>query len=237
MKHRKKLKKKKGKNTTNTSNMNINKSNKKRKEFTMNEFIHKEPSLQVPIIQNPGDADLSNILNKAQASSSIDARIHNIEKDYKERVEYNENLSNIDSDYSSLTPLRDVLVRVSARVHKKNDSLGLLPIDAPKVPVKSMNTKGVWKYVDDFYLFSTTAIVVSANEYSPLKKGDFVHISAECISVIAPQAQNDQLIIPKYGYVHPSKEWDDIPTKPTDKDYGYLLIPEALIITKITDNA
>jgi len=150
----------------------------------------------------------------------------------KEVSEYNKNISNFDSDYSDMIPNGyQVLVRLFAKEPKLEN--GLYHYNSPQIAVQTTSGVGVKEYVNSPYPFTKKAIVVAVSprlesEYTP---GELVQITD--IPVVCPYpGQKD--VIPVYSFLH--HEYDDIlpPYSVTHKHFGYFMIPENIINSKLT---
>ena len=154
--------------------------------------------------------------------------MQNLEKLQEEHGDYNNTITELDKRYTSIKPTRSILVRVFAKMPAISDS-GLL-IDQPiKVPIQTINGRGIQGYTQSPYPVTDKAIVVSvpeAYEYT-YKQKDIVQLGDIPVRCPFP---GDSTVVPMYAYTHPDYPNEFVPTKVTDKDYGYYLVPENLIV-------
>jgi len=169
-------------------------------------------------------------VEKTKVLSALDGI--DIVKFAKEVSDYNGSISDFDTDYSEMQPNGlSVLVRLFAKEPKLEN--GLYHYNSPQIAVQTTSGVGIKEYVNSPYPFTKKAIVVAVSPrlQSEYKPGELVQISD--IPVVCPfPGQKD--VIPVYSFLH--YEYDDIlpPHEVTNKHFGYFMIPEEIIKTKLT---
>lgn len=146
--------------------------------------------------------------------------------------EYNSNIAIIDPLYANVTPLSAYIVRVFLFEPKQEDGV-LIPYKQ-LVSVPTANGQAEFAEIESPYPYSNKAIIISTPVTSGLlKQGDIVQLGS---NPVKPQVQgrshNATVAIPA-AYIHPNAGTFQIPTKLTDPNYGYLLIPIHEIIAKL----
>jgi len=146
--------------------------------------------------------------------------------------EYNANIANLDELYSSVTPLAGYIVKVFLFEPKQEE--GVLMPYKQLVSVPTMNGQAEFAEIESPYPYSNRAIIVATPVTSQLlKPGDVVQLAN---NPVRPQVQgrghNATIAIPS-AYIHPDAGTFQIPTKLTDRHYGYLFIPIQEIIAKL----
>lgn len=193
------------------------------KKQTMEEFIHeKAEDLSYPIIQDTThNAKLINMNTNQKNTAEA------VEKDSIVKMAYNSNIKNLDPLYASLEPTQGILVRVYAKLPTRTQS-GLFIENPVKVPVMTQNGRGILSYAISPYPVTDRAVIVALpSGFYGFEVGDIVQLGD--IPVVCP-LPGDSTVIPKFAYKHPDANTDVIPTNVEDSDYGYYLVPPALII-------
>lgn len=167
-------------------------------------------------------------------TSSVDEEISITDSLYTDEqneklVSYNENIRNLDELYSNLIPRFDVLVRVFVNPMEVSESGVLKP---NTVPVSAPTNAGI-HYIgsmDNPYPYSSKAVVVAVpTEVTDLKPGDIVGLADTPVKGVALGKGDQAVVTIPNKYVHPdeAKKYpieNPLPTDPSDKNYGYLLI-------------
>lgn len=135
---------------------------------------------------------------------------------------YNENVTKLDELYTSVRPLNKVLVRVFLLEPSKTDN-GLLIPHKQVLPVPTNSGVGSLMEMESPYPYSNKAVVVSAPQMVSVKPGNIVQLESAPVRV-AGAGHNASIVVP-YGYMHPDANSVIISTDPSNRHYGYLLVP------------
>lgn len=146
--------------------------------------------------------------------------------------EYNSNITILDELYSSVTPLSGYIVRVF--LFEPEESNGVLIPYKQLVSVPTMNGQAEFAEIESPFPYSNRAIIVATPQVSSLlQRGDVVQLGS---NPVKPQVQgrghNATVAIPS-AYIHPNAKTFQIPSKITDRHYGYLFVPLHEIIAKL----
>lgn len=145
--------------------------------------------------------------------------------------EYNNSIKNLDELYLSVRPLQRILVRVMLLEPSRSESGMLIPYKQT-LPVPTQSGVGSLMEMESPWPYSNRAVVVATPELSTfLKVGDIVQLDSPPVR-IGGNAQNATIIVPS-AYMHPDANTIMLPTNPSNKHYGYLLIPTHDILAKV----
>lgn len=167
--------------------------------------------------------------NSSIADEQITEDILYSDEQNEKLISYNENIKNLDELYSNLIPRFDVLVRIYVNPMEVSESGVLKP---NTVPVSAPTNAGV-HYIgsmDNPYPYSSKAIVISVpSEVTDLKPGDIVGLADTPVKGIALGKGDQAVVTIPNKYVHPdeAKKYpieNPLPSDPSDRNYGYLLI-------------
>lgn len=144
---------------------------------------------------------------------------------------YNDNISVLDEDYKSVTPVHFAIVR-AYHIEATKTKSGL--IIAPKIPMKEMtqNGIGIRQTIDSPWAFSRKCVVVAVPEHvNHIKSGDVVEINRRC--VLAEKPSVDAPAHLAHGFT--LSDWYDFeaPTDIANKHFGYLAVDPINDITLI----
>lgn len=185
------------------------------KEFAENSF---PDGKRKTIIQMPGK---SNVEKKIDAN--IAAKQHNWDEMEKDIDDYNSRVTDLDPDYESFTPFREVIVRCFHLEMQKNSS-GL--VSSPPivyVPEMTQNGLGIRQTVESPWAFSRKAVVVSVPEgFIAYKPGDIVQLDRRCVVPEKPSRDTDYLL--PFSFTLWEHQDFSPPRSKKDKHYGYLII-------------
>jgi len=188
--------------------MSVRKNKPLAKE-TMKDFIKKNHMTNDPMVKQ---------------TTAEQANIHAFKytDEYMEQVSnYNTNLDQIDDLYASVKPLHQILVRFYLHEPKKVGDL-VLPFKQ-MIPAPTNAGPGKYSEIESDFPYTTKAIVVSAPESNPLKKGDNIVLSNRAIKLnVIGSAANARIDVD--GFVHPDAKLFEIPTDVTNRHYGYVLV-------------
>lgn len=167
--------------------------------------------------------------NSSIADEQITEDILYSDEQNEKLISYNENIKNLDELYSNLIPRFDVLVRIYVNPMEVSESGVLKP---NTVPVSAPTNAGV-HYIgsmDNPYPYSSKAIVISVpSEVTDLKPGDIVGLADTPVKGVALGKGDQAVVTIPNKYVHPdeAKKYpieNPLPSDPSDRNYGYLLI-------------
>jgi hypothetical protein len=148
------------------------------------------------------------------------------QKEVKEFIKYNKDITKLNSTYSELTfRNRKVLVRVFTRDFGKNDgTLHYSKTEYLKI-ASGIDNSVIYDEFPNPYPFTRKAVVVSSN-ISDLQQGMIVSLNDKPTVVIQKQDQGFPLVAG--GFIHPDYEDNYItpPQDPLDPNYGYVLTNE-----------
>ena len=145
--------------------------------------------------------------------------------------EYNANLKNLDELYTSMSPFRNIIVRMFHVEAEKTESGIILE---PSLPMKEMtqNGIGIRKTMNTPWPYQRRGVVVSVPEYEVwLKPGDIIEVSKHCIIAIKPSVDHEPVL--EYGFTHSSYLSQEPPTDLTNRHFGYLYIGHDMILAKV----
>lgn len=183
--------------------------NKRAKHFNMNQLVNETATKTKAARQD------YIIKGKITFDDEFDAQLK----------EYNENITNFDEKYTSITPRFDVLCRVFVRPLERSEG-GL--IKSNLAPIQADTKSGVGNiYIEDPYSFDRKAVVVCVpNGVTDLKQGDIVSLSRGAIQKEILGRGDDSIPRIRNSFVHPDlSNPDETPMNPEDINYGYMLIP------------
>jgi hypothetical protein len=137
-------------------------------------------------------------------------------------AKYNEEIKNLDEDYSSFIPSSMVIVRCYHLEPARSESGIIIPLD---IPMKEMtqNGLGVRKTYTSPWALSRKAVVVSVPEgFDGFKPGDVVELHRKC--VLPEKVSVDHPAHLSYGFT--LSEWFDFepPANCDNKHFGYLAV-------------
>ncbi len=139
------------------------------------------------------------------------------------RVLYNEMLLNLDPDYAKLRPVGSYIVRMFV-LTKSITPQGLLIL--PNTKVMGQSHSGFKKIeVTDPYQFHSKAVIVAVPEFEKEIEPGMV------VQIVKPRTilQEDQVVGYEYEYAHPDYLLPQVPLLPSDKHFGYAIIPRTSI--------
>lgn len=149
---------------------------------------------------------------------------------YKKLREYNTSLREdaLDVDYCKIKPLHNILVRVFLREPEVTKD-GLVKPYKQIVAVPTKNGVADWAEIESPYPYNTTAIVVALPESlstsGVLRVGKTVQLSKNPVEAKVVGGGNDAYLSIPSAYWSPEYKGETPPKDPTNKHFGYLLIP------------
>ena len=150
-------------------------------------------------------------------------------------IEYNDNISTIDEDYSKLHFFNKVLVRMYTKPLKRNND-GLLMPSEQIVPVPTKAGYGNLMALRNPWPFDRIAVVVSTPSYmqTDLPVGSRIIINA-AITQGKLLGNGDQGYVDlPFKFLHPDFiEGESMPLDPLHKGYGYMAIDAGMIEVKL----
>lgn len=135
--------------------------------------------------------------------------------------DYNANITTLDPDYSSVEPVRNIIVRCWHIETVKNE-FGIYI--APEIPVKEItqNGIGVRKVYDSPWKLMRKAVVVAVpRDFQLYNVGDIVDLIPGCVMAEKPSV--DHPFILPFSYLHPDYIDFNPPSTP-GKHFGYLIL-------------
>lgn len=190
---------------------------KQRSKTTLNNVMHSDKSIQS--------------IQQEKAESSIKAFKYTPE--YADQAkQYNLNLTNLDSRYTSVKPIHKVIVRCALNEPQVTESGLVLPYKQLLSVQTNAGTGKVGEYETD-WPYSEKAIVVSVPDHiTSIKQGDIIQLSRDAVQnrVIGQGANAFPVVV--NGFVHVDSKHDVTPKDITDVDYGYVLVSISDITAK-----
>lgn len=140
-------------------------------------------------------------------------------------IKYNSEIFNLDPEYTSLRPLKKLIVRVFLKEMKRTNGGLLIP---NVVMVKKPTQSGI-DYVGEVEAppYSKKAIVVAVPKHFEeyMKPGTVIILEDEVIEASVLGRSQEATVRIKNAFVHPEKNLSQFPENPSSADYGYLAIP------------
>ena len=163
--------------------------------------------------------------------SEVDTKLNDFdgfeynEETVKKIKEYNANVTNLDSDYTSFTPRTGIIVRVFLHEPKVEGNI-VIPY-TQSIIIPTQNGLANVGETESPYPYSKKAVIVSVPEViKDLKVGDIVQIENEVTKGYPiGGGRSAAIAIPKAFTLHTyDKPSNTPPTDPNHKHYGYLKI-------------
>lgn len=189
---------------------------------------------------------INDLVKKHQSESPVstqrdyaDEHVEAVETTQEELAliaKYNEEIVNLDTTYSSIVPMSKVLVRVFLLEPHVTEN-GLLEPHKQIIPIPSQNGVGSMMEIESPFPYANKAVVVAIPQLPmyAVQPGDIVQLESNPVKpLVTGHGANATVHIPA-SYMHPSAKTLEIPRDPTNKHYGYLLIPFHEISTKISN--
>lgn len=185
------------------------KKNKPKAKNTMLDFIK--------------DNQVDNPLTKQVAVAQSNIQSFKYTDVYMQQIkDYNTNIKTLDTQYSSVAPLHEILVRVYLYEPQVVGSIVMPFKQTVPIPTKSGN--GDYKEIEPDFPFKMKAVVISAPSSNQLKPGDEVLLSRKAIQMTVVGTAANANIIVDNGFVHPDSGLFQPPTDVTNPHYGYALV-------------
>ncbi len=147
---------------------------------------------------------------------------------------YNTSVTTLDTDYASLTPTSKILVRVFLHEPNKSED-GLFEPYKQLIPVQTNANVGTLYHIESPFPYSNKAVIVAVPDgYTSIQPGNIVQLESNPIKPIASGNGANAIVQIPHGYMHVTAPSLEIPRDPTNKHYGYLLIPYHEISVKIS---
>ncbi len=137
---------------------------------------------------------------------------------------YNENIKNLDPDYTFIEPTNRFIVRMYVRPMKQ-DGLFLGNKMAESKTRQGNYHEG---FVDDPFNFQNVAVIVASPKDAYFKPGDLVQIVD-----LLPKVFNQSVVGYDCAYLAPSALLSIIPKSLTDKHFGYAIVGSERIVAKL----
>jgi len=170
------------------------------------------------------DADVATMPGNER---EIDIKINSlIEEKQEQIINYNKEITTLNPDYTSLKPIRNIIVRVVLKEMERTSSGLLLPTN---IFVKR-STEAGYGFMGEMespFPYSQKAVVVALplDFTGDLKVGQFVYLSKEQVEATAMGKGNNAAIKIANCFTHPELYKSiQIPTEPINEHYGYLKI-------------
>lgn len=169
-----------------------------------------------------------------QVNDTVD--IYDFSEEFNDKlVAYNESLDTLDPDFTSLTPFRHVLVRVEVKPLLRNEQ-GLLIPSEKIVHIPTKAGPGMVGSLRNPWPFTKIARIIATPGFMKegLQPGDTVILATSVVDAQMIGSGDEGRIMLPYQFLHPDYIDEAImPTDPSHKGYGYMLIPsEAIQIKK-----
>lgn len=143
------------------------------------------------------------------------------ESNENERLNYNNQLTNLDIRYTSLTPLNSYIVRMMI-LEDEIKQVGESKLILPKTSFarKQTNAGTIGDKIVDPFRFKPVAVIVAVPSFEEqLKPGMLVHIIKPRVIV-----DGDAIVGYTDEYVHPDYNDNQVPQTPSNPDFGYAII-------------
>lgn len=196
--------------------MEILKSNQKLKDSTLQDFIESKKEKPTTVsFQTPADKSATNY--DWMEKQSI---IKQLESDSEKKAWYNNQIRDLDPLYTALNPLDGYIIRMFVRENITTSS-GLLIKPEEKVQSVRPGSHTPGDLITNPYEFSSLAVIVCTPDYEQRLKPGMV------VQVIRPKAEvlGQEVVGYEFGYAHPDYLLPELPKSPTDRHYGYCLVP------------
>lgn len=196
-------------------------SYKKRKGITVNDIAYGKNENQFFMNSSPGNMSPAEMA--ALSSTKLIGINTNFEVENKKRIEYNNNIQNLDPRFERLESLGMFIVRYKVRIEERKSDL-IIP-NTSEVLVESRSGKFREK-VKDPYRFSQVAVVVVVPKYeTELKPGMLVHTNMP-----KPFGNVDEGIFTyDVEYLHPDYIHEFGPKDVENPDFGYGIVERSRI--------
>lgn len=168
-----------------------------------------------------------------QVNDTVD--VFNFDEDFNNKlIAYNENISELDKDFTSLKPFNKVLVRVEVTPLKRN-AQGLLIPSEQVVAIPAKAGYGDIAALRNPWPFSKIAHIIATPVFmkEEMEPGDVVILSGQIVEgKIMGKGDQGYINLP-FQFLHPDFiEGNSMPIDPNHKGYGYMLIPAQAIEIK-----
>lgn len=197
---------------------------KRKDQFTINDLVKKHKAEAPPKRNYTPDELEDEFVEEAPIVS---------QEELNAIYEYNSNIVNLDADYANVTPMSKILVRLFLHEPNKTEN-GLLEPYKQLIPVQTNSGVGSLYHIESPFPYSNKAVIVAVPlGYTSIKPGDIVQLESNPIKPVSNgHGANATVSIP-HAYMHTSAPSLEIPRDPTNKHYGYLLLPFHEISVKI----
>lgn len=141
-------------------------------------------------------------------------------------IAYNENIFNLNPEYTELKPIRKVLLRVFTLPAKTDDN-GILIANTLYVKKLTDSGFGYAGEIENPFPYSKKAVVIAVPEVlkSSLNVGEIVLLSDDQVNAVTAGSGNNAEVIIKNAFVRPDVYLKrQIPTEPSNAHYGYVLV-------------
>lgn len=149
-----------------------------------------------------------------------------LDKQYQSRIDYNNNISDLDEDYKNYLPFRKILVRCQVKEPQRSEFGIIFDTGTNTVAAKTQSGFGYLPNEQSKYAFSRKAIVVALpiDYRGKLEVGDFITLTRGC--TITTKAGKDIPESVPFAFFLP--EWQNLepPHDVNNKHFGYMLVSE-----------
>jgi hypothetical protein len=162
--------------------------------------------------------------------------VFNFDEDFNNKlIRYNEIVSELDPDFTSLKPFNKVLVRVHVNPLKRN-AAGLLIPSEQIVTIPTKAGYGNIAALRNPWPFGRIATIIATPVFmkEEMTPGDEVILSGTIVEGKMLGSVDQGYINLPFQFLHPEfVEGNAMPIDPEDKAYGYMLIPAQAIEVKL----
>lgn len=162
-------------------------------------------------------------LQQAKTESNLQAFKYSME--YAEQAkEYNQNVENLDSNYKSIKPNHQLIVRCFL-IEPKVSETGLVTPFKEILEVPTQSGVGTHREFETDWPYATKGVIVSVpNGTQSFKVGDIVQLSPRAVQVALKGKGNNAQVLIANGFMHVDSKLFSPPKDVTNEHYGYILV-------------
>lgn len=194
-----------------------------------------KPAKDLSIERLIAEDSLEPVMDENNVNDEVEIPIFTLDEEFSEKVaEYNKNVMNLDPDYAGLDMFgENMLVRAHLEEVTYSES-GVITKPVTTIPIGTNSGIGELFRVESAFPYTRKAVVVAVptgyqDKFSP---GDVVVVKETMLDIAKAGAANEVKIYPRNGFVHPDGPII-VPSDPSSKHYGYLLLRPFEIVCKL----
>lgn len=162
-------------------------------------------------------------------------------KQVEKRRAYNKKVRTLDPLFADLEPEKGLILRcfilTGSELDKQLDNGQILEtgvMSLPKIPVLTSNKQAKHREVTDPFAYRPLAVVVS------VPKTEMFYKPGDVVQIVHPESYtpipDNDLVKPRYSYMHPLTKHLFEPTDPDDPEFGYVFMPVSSIIMRLPES-